>query len=233
MLNDTLEKTGTFAISSFATTTSGQSGSSSVTSPRSRTSTDALKSQTPFLGFAAGCAACGADAPRELSTWLGCMGCHQLRYCSAACRRDGWSWGHSQSCAKRPPPNTPAAVASLSSEHAAEALKEHGRAHAGLAVCSMRRVLTDLQSHFENEYRPSAETIGEKARAHVRVSCAVAKGAVFPAHAAQAVEQGIRRTVMAWGDKGRGGTGDQRELYKATSDTLEDNYSSSRPAAVG
>ena len=96
----------------------------------------------------------------------------------------------------------------------------------------MRRVLTDLQSHFENEYRPSAETIGEKARAHVRVSCAVAKGAVFPAHAAQAVEQGIRRTVMAWGDKGRGGTGDQRELYKATSDTLEDNYSSSRPAAV-
>ena len=58
------------------------------------------------------CAVCG-ESP-QVSAWVVCSECRSARYCSEACRRSAWEWGHSRSCCggagTPPPPPTPATV---------------------------------------------------------------------------------------------------------------------------
>lgn len=180
--------------------TSAFENTASTTSAFEKRPTTPRKAQNvEFSHFSSACAACGTLQPRE-HVWLGCMACHQVRYCSAQCRRDAWSWGHSHSCAAAaPPPATPAAIAALSAEAAVRTLSEYGRANSELALCCFKRILVHLEGVFEGPTRPSADWLRERAAAHARRACPVTPGAVLPDFGVTAFESSIRKAVMSWG----------------------------------
>ena len=162
-----------------------------------------------FTGLTRSCAACGAATP-QTRMWLACSGCQRVRYCSDECRSDAWERGHAVSCASGRAPPTPASVLASTAEEAAHCLLEYGRANAELAALCVRRVLGELEAHFEAYGRPSAECLHIRAAQSARRVGGISPDAILPDHAALECERHLRRTIMAWGAGAAGAAGDEK-----------------------